>query len=76
MYEGTSLLTMTQLKEWGWTAALVKKFLDYERASEQSDPHFLERIMVNEICHHLTEYETHLEGVRLEESFVAGSMAR
>jgi putative resolvase len=36
---------------------------DYERASEQSDPLFLERITVNAIRHHLTEYETHLEEV-------------
>lgn len=163
MNEGTSLPTMTQLKERGWTAALVKKFLDppddtrpnphdksasamrlstvsrveaaekcadwktasnrararsevgkavaarkaaeqvkaaehlpitvthlpldqlrsraiasynlfheevlwerghdYERASEQSDPLEKERITVNDIRHHLTEYETHLEEV-------------
>lgn len=34
---------------------------DYERASEQSDPAFLERITVNYLRHHLTEYDTHLE---------------
>jgi hypothetical protein len=34
---------------------------DYGRASEQSDPAFLERIMVNAIRHHLTEYDTHRE---------------
>ena len=34
---------------------------DYERASEQSDPAFLERITVNDIRHHLTEYATYLE---------------
>ena len=27
MNEGPSLLSSTQLKEWGWTPALVKKFL-------------------------------------------------
>lgn len=36
---------------------------DYERASEQSDPAFLERITVNYIRHNLTEYDTHLEEV-------------
>lgn len=34
---------------------------DYERANEQSDPAFLERITVNYIRHELTAYDTHLE---------------
>jgi hypothetical protein len=36
---------------------------DYERASEQSDPAFLERITVNFIRHELTEYDEGLEEV-------------
>ncbi len=36
---------------------------DYERASEQSDPADLWRITVNDIRHHLREYDTHLEEV-------------
>ncbi len=36
---------------------------DYERASEQSDPAFLERITVNFIRHELTEYDERLEEV-------------
>src|SRR5206468_3015979 len=36
---------------------------EYEPASEKSDPAFLERITVNFIRHHLTEYDGHLEEV-------------
>ena len=34
---------------------------DYEPATEQSDPAFLDRITVNYIRHNLTEYDSHLE---------------
>ncbi len=39
MTDQTALLTMTQLKERGWTAALVKKFLDPPDAT-RPNPHY------------------------------------
>jgi hypothetical protein len=42
---------------------LIERGHDYEPASKQSDPAFLERITVNYIRHHLTEYDSHLEEV-------------
>ncbi len=35
----------------------------WEKATERSDPDFLERLTVNYIRHHLTSYDTHLEQV-------------
>ena len=42
---------------------LIERGHDYDPASKESDPAFLERITVNYIRHHLTEYDDHLEEV-------------
>lgn len=39
----------------------IERGHDYEPADRNSDPAFLERITVNYIRHHLTEYDDHLE---------------
>jgi hypothetical protein len=42
---------------------LMARGHDYEPASAQSDPAFLEQITINYIRHNLTVYETHLKEV-------------
>jgi hypothetical protein len=59
-------VTDRAIRSWNaWkTDMLLERGHDFDPASRNSRPEFLERITVNYIRHHLTHYDEHLDDVR------------